>query len=63
MADDYYDVKIEYDIVPLTIESAISFGVGRKKLLNAIRYLERMYGEQELDAVELMRESYKMGSD
>ena len=58
-----YDVKIELDIAPLTVGSAIPFGVGRRKLLNAIRYLERMYGEQELDTVELMRESYKMGSD
>ena len=57
------DVKIEHDIVPLTVESARRFGIGRRLLEHAIRYLEQRYGSQEAAAIELLKEEWKAGGE
>lgn len=52
------DIQIEIDIVPLTVESAIRFAIGRKLLRDTIRYLEEKYGRsQEAEAIELLEEA------
>ena len=62
MTDDD-DIQVELDIVPLTVESARRFGIGRRLLEHAMRYLEQRYGSQEAAAIELLKEEWKAGGD